>query len=109
MQILNINDTMPFGKYKGIKIEKLINEWHFLNSPQNYLNWAINNWKNIEFSEEVKKAIKHNQKELSELQSENERIHPKEKNKSYKGDFGAFSCPGDYMGMGPSDFGIPYC
>lgn len=73
-QILTMESNMPFGKYKGYKIKDLIETWHFLNSPQNYLVWAIRTWKNVEFSEEIIKLINENQRNLSNLQDEYKRI-----------------------------------
>lgn len=73
MDILNLQDKMPCGKYKGCIISDMINAEHWLNSPQNYLAWAIRTWTNYTFSDEIIKAIDKNQKEISDLQREYER------------------------------------
>lgn len=109
--MLEIDSKMPFGKYEGVYIKIMLNFEHFTEGVT-YLEWAIKTWNNVKFSEEIKKLVKqkieNENKYISKLQSKYEFEFSKERQSS-RGDHGAFSCPGDYLGMGPSDFGIPHC
>ena len=53
MITLSLNDKMPWGKYKG----KLISQISI-----QYLNYAINTWKNVNFKENVLKFVNANNK-----------------------------------------------
>ena len=108
---ITINDVMPWGKYKNIPIKTMLNWEHFCEFIP-YLDWAIKNWNNVTFSEEiiisVEKQMKKEDDYVFKLRSQYKNDHPElyNKRKSYIGEYSQSSCPGDYMGMGPEDFGI---
>jgi len=112
MKEYELEDIINFGKYNGSTIKEIVNA-SILYRNGNYLIWCSENIPNFKLSDTVKKYYR---KKLGEKRENNyeENYYGKEKATSssrsnYKGDYGAHSCPGDWMGMDPSDFGVPNC
>lgn len=104
--IYNLNTILQFGKFKGKTVESIITYSNLTNKYTNYMIWASNNIPNVILSNEVKESYR---KMLNKKTKEKLKYLNSSSNYQYEGDHGAHSCPGDYMGMGPSDFGIPNC
>lgn len=86
MKPLTIDDTMPFGKFKGLPIKFMI-ENDYISGYINYLQWAINNWKNVEFSQEVKDRVNKESEATYILQREHDSTSPRKSRNSIGCDY----------------------
>ena len=104
---LKLRDRMPFGKYKGEKIYAILGIKmkgipikHEYGHGVDYLNWFHKNVKDVKLHKDVLfKMKKIEQKVARESADYSEPYY-------HYGDYGQSSCPGDYMGMCPEDYGI---
>ena len=106
---ITLNTIMDFGKYKGIKVSELLPENpnpHCSSELRKHINYFA--WIQRETQHSLHKEVSTRIKDIHNIIH----IHTPYPSKSYnssRGDYGQSSCPGDYMGMGPGDFGIPNC
>jgi len=87
MEILQLTDSLPFGKFKGWEIELLllgkskkfppnnIDDEDSINPQISYLDWFDKNVKDYEFSKEIKSILTRKTKEIRENALESERIY----------------------------------
>ena len=96
--IYKLNSVVPFGKYKGLTIKKIVDESLQSFKTQNYLRWCIHNVKGFKLSPKAKSYYLKQEKKMIDSYPDITDYYP--------GDYGQSSCPGDYMGMCPEDYGI---
>ena len=82
MELL-LKDKLPFGKWKGCKIEDMLSDDNFeefsifgRGNPVKYLQWVDKNVTNYTLSKEVLNRIKEKEKSLSKLQQEYQNKNP---------------------------------
>jgi len=72
--ILELTDKIPFGKFKGLSIEALLDDnVYFISSQHKYLNWFNKTVTTHQFSDEVKLLLKLKLKEIADEAIEAER------------------------------------
>ena len=107
MKEFELTTEFDFGKFKGEILKDVIDfiSDESQNKYDNYIMWCVNK-KIISLSEQAREYIAES---FFKWRRAHPTLYPEHSSKSYYGDYGQSSCPGDYMGMGPADFGVPNC